>query len=133
VADYASLGLTLRRHPLALLRAKLAQQRVLSAAEVRAIPHGEMVRTAGLVICRQHPSSSNGVIFVTLEDETGQTNLIVWPGVATRQRRELLSASLLAVVGEVQREGEVQHVIARQLEDRSGLLGGLVTRSRDFR
>jgi error-prone DNA polymerase len=133
VTDYASLGLTLRRHPLALLRAKLAQQCVRSAAEVRAIPHGEMVRTAGLVICRQHPSSSNGVIFVTLEDETGQTNLIVWPGVAARQRRELLNASLLAVVGEVQREGEVQHVIARQLEDHSGLLGRLVTRSRDFR
>jgi len=133
VADYASLGLTLRRHPLALLRAKLAQQRVLSAAEVRAIPHGEMVRTAGLVICRQHPSSSNGVIFVTLEDETGQTNLIVWPGVATHQRRELLNASLLAVVGEVQREGEVQHVIAKQLADHSALLGNLVTKSRDFR
>ncbi|MGA9033952.1 MAG: error-prone DNA polymerase, partial [Sulfuricaulis sp.] len=133
VTDYASLGLTLRRHPLALLRAKLTQQRVLSAAEVRAIPHGAAVRTAGLVICRQHPSSSNGVIFVTLEDETGQTNLIVWPGVAARQRRELLNASLLAVVGEVQREGDVQHVIARQLEDHSGLLGRLVTRSRDFR
>jgi error-prone DNA polymerase len=133
VADYASLGLTLRRHPLALLRSMLTQQGMLSATEVRAIPNGEMVHTAGLVICRQHPSSGNGVIFATLEDETGQTNLIVWPGLAARQRRELINASLLGVVGEVQREGEVQHVIARQLEDYSGLLGNLVTRSRDFR
>ncbi|MHB8624398.1 MAG: error-prone DNA polymerase [Sulfuricaulis sp.] len=133
VTDYASLGLTLRRHPLALLRAKLTQQGVLSAAEVCMIPHGEMVRTAGLVICRQHPSSGNGVIFATLEDETGQTNLIIWPGLAARQRREMLNANLLGVVGEVQREGDVQHVIARQLEDYSGLLGDLVTRSRDFR
>jgi error-prone DNA polymerase len=133
VTDYASLGLTLRRHPMALLRSKLAQQQVLSAAEVRAIPHGEMVHTAGLVICRQHPSSSNGVIFVTLEDETGQTNLIVWPGLAVRQRRELLNANLLGVFGELQREGEVQHVIARQLEDHSGLLCNLVPQSRDFR
>ncbi|HYA38126.1 MAG TPA: error-prone DNA polymerase [Candidatus Methylomirabilis sp.] len=133
VADYASLGMTLRRHPLALLRCTLTRQGMLSAAAVRAIPHGEMVRTAGLVICRQHPSSGNGVIFVTLEDETGQTNLIVWPGLAARQRRELLNASLLSVVGEVQREGEVQHVIARRLEDHSTLLGDLVTPSRDFR
>jgi error-prone DNA polymerase len=133
VADYASFGLTLRRHPLALLRPTLAQRRFLSAAEVRAIPHGETVCTAGLVICRQHPSSGNGVVFVTLEDETGQTNLIIWPSLAQRQRRELLQASLLSVVGEVQREGEVQHVIARQLEDDSVFLGELVTRSRDFR
>jgi len=69
----------------------------------------------------------------TLEDETGQTSLIIWPSLSARQRRELLNASLLAVVGEVQREGEVQHVIARQLEDHSGLLGNLVTRSRDYR
>jgi DNA-directed DNA polymerase III PolC len=133
IADYASLGLTLRRHPLALLRTTLSQRRILSAAEVRAIPHGQMMHTAGLVICRQHPSSGNGVVFVTLEDETGQTNLIIWPSIAARQRRELLNAGLLGVVGEVQREGEVQHVIARQLEDYSVLLGDLVTQSRDFR
>ena len=133
VTDYASLGLTLRRHPVALLRATLARRSLLTAAEVRAIPHGEPVATAGLVICRQHPSSGNGVIFVTLEDETGHTNIIVWPRLAERQHRELLHASLLGVIGEVQREGDVQHVIAKQLADYSALLGDLATPSRDFR
>ncbi len=133
VADYASLGLTLRRHPLALLRTRLTHDGWHSAAAVRALPHGRGVRTAGLVVCRQHPGSGNGVIFLTLEDETGHTNVIVWNRLAERQRRELLHARLLAVVGEVQREGEVLHVIAAHLEDRSALLGPLLTRSRDFR
>jgi len=132
VADYAHLGLTLGRHPLALLRPQLAQRRYLSAAEVRALAPGAPVRTAGIVVCRQHPSSANGVIFVTLEDETGHTNAIVWANLAERQRRELLHARLLGVTGEVQREGEVLHVIAKRLEDRSALLGRLLTRSRDF-
>jgi error-prone DNA polymerase len=133
VADYASLGLSLRRHPLALLRGRLAARRLLSATEVRARVHGQSVETAGLVICRQHPSSGNGVIFVTLEDETGQVNLIVWPSVAERDRRALLGARLMAVRGEVQREGEVLHVIARGLTDLSPLLGNLTVASRDFR
>ncbi|BAU47352.1 DNA polymerase [Sulfurifustis variabilis] len=133
VADYASLGLTLGRHPLALLRGELrARYRCLSAADLRAVPHGRRARTAGLVVCRQHPSSASGVIFITLEDETGQTNLIVWPGVVERQRREVLHARLLVVSGEVQREGEVLHLIAGRLEDRSALLGDLLARSRDF-
>jgi error-prone DNA polymerase len=133
VADYASVGLTLRRHPLALLRGMLAARRLASAAEVRAQAHGEPVATAGLVICRQHPSSAAGTIFVTLEDETGNTNVIVWDSVARRQRRALLGARLMAVRGEVQREGEVLHVIARELVDLSPLLGSLTVASRDFR
>jgi error-prone DNA polymerase len=133
VADYASLGLTLGRHPLALLRAWLARRRLLAAQEVHALEHGRSVRTAGLVVCRQHPSSGKGVIFVTLEDETGQVNLIVWPDLAERRRRTLTNAHLLGVTGEVQREGQVLHVIAHDLEDHSALLGALVTQSRDFR
>ena len=133
VADYASLGLTLRRHPLALLRPELSKQRYLSAGAIRALNHGDAVRTAGLVICRQHPTSASGVIFMTLEDETGQTNLIVWPTVVERQRREVLHAGLLAVAGQVQKEGEVLHVIARRLVDKTGLLGGIEIESRDFR
>jgi error-prone DNA polymerase len=133
VADYQSLGLTLRRHPLALLRARLGQRRLASSAQVRTLAHGQSVRTAGIVTGRQHPSTANGVIFVTLEDEFGQTNVIVWNSVSKRQRRELLHAQLLGVIGEVQREGEVLHVVAKQLEDHSALLGKLVTRSRDFR
>jgi len=132
VADYASLGLTLGRHPLALLRDRLAKASLLSAAEVYGMAHGRFVRTGGLVICRQHPSSGNGVIFITLEDETGQINLIVWPSVAERDRRALLNARFMTVAGEVQREGEVLHVVARKLEDQSRLLGRLVTQSRDF-
>jgi error-prone DNA polymerase len=130
--DYASLGLTLGRHPLALIRKYLLRLKLLSAAEILALPHGAQVRAAGLVVCRQHPSSSKGVIFVTLEDETGHTNVIVWSGLAQRQRRELLQARLMGVIGEVQREGEVLHIIARHLEDHSPLLGRLETHSRDF-
>jgi error-prone DNA polymerase len=133
VADYTSLGLTLRRHPLALLRARLNQSRYLSAEAVRGCANGKLVGTAGLVICRQHPSSASGVIFITLEDETGQTNLIIWPKLVERQRREVLHAGLLAVVGEVQREGEVLHVVAHRLIDETALLGNLVVASRDFR
>jgi len=133
VADYASLGLTLRRHPLALLRAQLNQRCYRSAAVVHNLANGERVSTAGLVICRQHPSSASGVIFITLEDETGQTNLIIWPKLVARQRRVVLHAGLLAVVGEVQREGEVLHVIAHRLIDKTALLGNLVVASRDFR
>jgi error-prone DNA polymerase len=91
------------------------------------------VHAAGLVITRQRPGSAGGVIFVTLEDETGQLNLIVWQSVAERQRRVLLQAALLGVWGRVQREGEVLHVIAGRLEDHSVLLGRLRMRSRDFR
>ena len=94
---------------------------------------GGRVATAGLVINRQRPSSANSVTFVTLEDETEQLNLIVWKRLAERQRQTLLGARLLGVVGELQREGRVIHVIAQRLEDHSELLGGLVTRSRDFR
>jgi len=133
VADYASVGFTLRRHPLALLRKNLHDRRHHTAADVRRLTSGAPVMTSGLVICRQHPSSASGVVFVTLEDETGQTNVIVWPALAERQRRELLQARLLVVAGTVQKEGEVLHVIAQKLVDETHLLGRLVTRSRDFR
>lgn len=100
---------------------------------VRDLPNGDLVKTAGIVICRQHPSSASGVVFMTLEDETGQTNVIVWSSLVERRRREVLQASLLAVVGEVQKEGEVLHVVARRLVDETPMLGGLVAESRDFR
>ncbi|HSS26401.1 MAG TPA: error-prone DNA polymerase, partial [Usitatibacter sp.] len=117
VGDYSTLGLTLRRHPLALIRGNLSRRRI---------------RTAGIVTCRQRPATASGVIFVTLEDETGHINLIVWNDLAQRQRRELLGSRLLAVSGEVQKEGRVVHVLARKLEDLSALLGRLATASHDF-
>jgi len=132
VADYASTGLSLERHPLTLLRDKLDRLRLLTAARIHTSEHGSVRRTGGIVTNRQRPGSASGVIFVTLEDETGIVQVIVWPALAQRQRGVLLQARLLVVEGEIQREGEVLHLIARRLEDHSHLLGRLVTHSRDF-
>jgi error-prone DNA polymerase len=133
VADYRALGLTLGRHPLALLRARLAGRGWLTASELWKRPDGARVRTGGIVVTRQRPGSTSGVTFVTVEDETGQANLIVWKSLGDRQRRVLLGARLLGVSGVVQREGDVLHVVARRLEDLSAMLGELDSRSRDFR
>ncbi len=132
VADYASLGLTLGRHPLALLRERLQRQRMHTAAELKTLPHGGMARITGLVTGRQRPGTASGVTFVTLEDETGMVNVIVWRDLADRQRKELLRSSLMSVYGTLEREGEVVHLIAGRLRDQTALLGKLVTRSRDF-
>jgi DNA-directed DNA polymerase III PolC len=132
VADYGSLGLTLRRHPLALLRDKLRQRGVVPTQELWGQPNGKLVITAGLVITRQRPGSAGGVTFVTMEDETGYVNLIVWNRVAIEQRAALLESRLLEVRGKLQREGDVQHVIAQRLTNLSPLLGDLVVASRNF-
>lgn len=132
IADYSSLGLTLGRHPMALLRSKLTRMKLSSASELRDYPHGRRARAAGIVIGRQRPDTASGVIFVTLEDETGCINVVVWRDVADRQRRELLGSRLMAVEGVLERDGEVIHVIARRLIDHSALLGQLHTESRDF-
>jgi error-prone DNA polymerase len=132
VADYRKLSLTLRRHPLALLRDRLRRRRLATASEIAAAPQGRIVRTAGIVIGRQRPDTASGVIFVTLEDETGATNVIVWRDLSDRQRREVLGAKLLAVFGKIERVGAVVHVLAGRLADLSPLLGALETRSRDF-
>jgi error-prone DNA polymerase len=132
IAVYASLGLTLGRHPLALLRHRLERQRMLTAAELHALPHGRVTRVTGLVTGRQRPGTASGVTFVTLEDETGMINVIVWRDLAERQRKELLRSNLLTVYGTLEREGEVVHLIAARLHDQTALLGKLATRSRDF-
>ena len=132
VADYRSTGLTLGRHPLALLRDRLADDGLVSAAELNAAPHGARTAYAGIVINRQRPGSAKGVVFVTLEDETGQANVVVWQAVAETWRRPLLGARLLEVAGRVQREGPVVHLVAERMADRSALLGMLDVRSRDF-
>ena len=131
-ADYNSLGLTLRRHPLALLREQLRRHSISSADELWHMPGDRIVHAAGLVVARQRPSSAKTVTFVTLEDETGCINLIVWEAVAERQRQLLLNAVLLGVWGRLQRQDGVMHVIASQLEDHSLLLGELTAKSRDF-
>jgi error-prone DNA polymerase len=132
VADYASLGLTLGRHPLALLRTRLQGLQLMPAAALRERPHGSLARAAGLVTCRQRPDTASGVVFVTLEDETGTVNVVVWRDLVERQRRELLGARLLGVEGAIERDGEVVHLVARRLTDHSRLLGSLLARSRDF-
>jgi error-prone DNA polymerase len=133
VFDYASLGLTLRSHPLKLLRPKLMERRLLTAAELAGFPDGRLARACGIVTMRQQPSTANGVTFVTLEDETGTVNVIVWKSLRDRQRQELLHSRLLAVYGVWQREGDVRHLIAKRLHDLTPLLGRLATESRDFR
>ncbi|HVH83504.1 MAG TPA: OB-fold nucleic acid binding domain-containing protein [Steroidobacteraceae bacterium] len=131
-ADYAAVGLTLGRHPLALLRARLSADSLLSASELGRAANGAKVRTAGIVLMRQRPSTASGVTFVTLEDESGQVNVIVWERVGQAQRHALIESQLLEVHGELQHQDGVMHVIARRLIDRTALLGQLTTRSRDF-
>jgi error-prone DNA polymerase len=131
-ADYGSVGLTLRRHPLSLLRARLERRGVVPAQSLWEQPNGRLLSTAGLVITRQRPGSASGVTFVTLEDETGYLNVIVWERLATAQRAPLLESRLLEVRGRVQREGDVLHLIAQRLTNLSALLGDLVVEARNF-
>jgi error-prone DNA polymerase len=132
VADYGSIGLSLRRHPVALLRDSLAKRGVVPNQDLWDQPNGRLVLAAGLVITRQRPGSAGGVTFVTLEDETGYVNLIVWERVATAQRAALLESRLLLVRGKLQREGDVLHVVAQKLVNLSDMLGELVVASRNF-
>ncbi len=132
VADYRSMRLSLERHPMSLLRERLTGEEVHSASDLWQLDDGSRVRCAGLVINRQRPGTAGGVTFVTLEDETGHANVIVWKTVAEQQRRALLASRLLEVTGRVQRQGEVLHLVAERLRDRSVLLGRLQLRSRDF-
>jgi len=138
VGDYASLGLTLHRHPLALLRSRLARMQLMSAEQLRPLPSGQTVRACGIVKGRQRPQTAKGTIFVTLEDETGNVNVIVWNHVVEAWREPLLKSQLLAVQGTWQRDvdsgGEVRHLVATGFRDLTPLLGRLAdsNRSRDF-
>jgi error-prone DNA polymerase len=130
--DYASLGLTLRRHPLALLRERLAKRGWKSAAQLMQLQDGTRATACGIVTMRQQPETAKGVIFVTLEDETGSTNVIVWRHVRERHRMALLRSRLLMVAGEWQTREGVTHLIAKRLHDMTPWLGALATSSRDF-
>jgi DNA polymerase III alpha subunit len=132
LADYAKLGFTLGRHPLALLRARLAAMRFVTAAEVAACADRQLARIAGIVTCRQRPGTAKGTMFVTVEDETGLANVIVRPELIERQRREVLGARLLGVFGQISRQGKVVHLLANRVVDHSALLGTLDARSRNF-
>ncbi len=132
VADYARLGFSLGRHPLAFLRGLLAAERFLSATEIADCPDRKLARCAGVVTCRQRPGTAGGTMFVTLEDETGWVNVIVRPELLESARRILLGATLLGIYGQIARQGSVVHLHAKRVVDRSALLGQLITRSRDF-
>ena len=132
IADYARTGLTLGPHPLKLLRARLQAGRYADSRSLRTRPHQSWVRTAGLVTQRQRPQTASGVTFITLEDEHGFVNVVIWSHVAERQRRAYLEARLLGVEGQWEAVDGVSHLIAHRLTDMSGLLGALDSRSRDF-
>ncbi|NWL78103.1 error-prone DNA polymerase [Pseudomonas taiwanensis] len=132
LTDYATLGTTLGPHPMALLRSELRKRRCRSSREILALEHGRNARVAGLAVGRQRPQTASGVIFVTLEDEFGMVNVVVWHDLAERQRRVLLSSQLLQVEGRLESVDGVRHLIARRLSDLTPLLSGLDIRSRDF-
>ena len=131
-ADYASTGLTLGRHPIALLRPVLRRRRAITARELQGLQHGTRIRACGLVTMRQRPATASGTIFLTLEDETGYVNAVIWPRLWEKQRAEILGASVLAIDGVMETDGEVHHLIADRVHDFSHLADGLSSHSRDF-
>lgn len=131
--DYDTLGTTLGPHPLKLLRAQLCGKRCRSSRELRGIEHGRNVSVAGLVVGRQKPGTASGVIFLTLEDEFGMVNVVVWKDLGERQRRVLVDSQLLRIDGRLEMQHDVVHLIAGRLTDYTPLLAGLDVRSRDFR
>jgi error-prone DNA polymerase len=125
VEDYRTIGLSLKTHPAALLRGQLSARRTIKAEQLTEAPNGERVRVAGLVLVRQRPGTASGVIFMTLEDETGIANIVVWPKLFEQYRREVLGGRLVAIDGPVQKEGGVIHVIAERVHDWNRLLAEL--------
>lgn len=132
LADYRHLGLTLGKHPLTFLRERLHRQRFTKAEDLQRFENNQLARGCGIVTVRQRPETANGTVFLTLEDETGNVNVIVWPSLFESQRKEVMSASLLGVYGQWQCTNNVRHLVAKRLVDLSHLLGELETRSRDF-
>ena len=139
VEDYHAAGLTLRDHPVAFLREELDYRGITRCGELQALADRRRITIAGIVIMRQRPGTANGTMFLTIEDETGMANLILWPDRIERQRRIVLSASMIACHGTLQKEGDVIHVVVRELDDMTPLLatvgqsGRTVTvKSRDF-
>jgi error-prone DNA polymerase len=125
VEDYRTMGLSLKAHPASLLRDELGARSAIKAEELPQIRNGERVRVSGLVLVRQRPGTASGVIFMTLEDETGITNIVVWPKLFEQFRAEVLGGRLVAVDGPVQKEGDVIHVVAERVHDWTPLLAKL--------
>ena len=130
IADFRSTGLTLRAHPLKLLRGLL--KGTYRAEDLKTVTSGYHIRVAGLVTCRQRPGTASGVTFVTLEDETGNTNVIVWRDLAEKERRALIASRLMIVHGKLEHQGPITHLVAMHMEDASHLLADLTVVSHDF-
>ncbi|WP_029619606.1 error-prone DNA polymerase [Pseudorhizobium marinum] len=132
VEDYTNTGLTLRAHPMSFLRNDLGKKRIVTCAEAMGERDGRWLWTAGLVLVRQRPGSAKGVMFLTLEDETGVVNAVVWPSLFEKQRRVLMTASMMGIHGRIQREGDVVHLVAQRLFDFSSDLSSLGAREGQF-
>jgi error-prone DNA polymerase len=122
VHDYASLSLSVKAHPVSFLREKLTQLHIVSTADLYNLKNGDAVKVAGLVLVRQRPGTAKGVCFITIEDETGTANLVVFSNIIDQYRREILQSKLMMVEGKLQVEGEVIHVIVEKCFDLSGML-----------
>jgi error-prone DNA polymerase len=133
IQDYSHTGLTLRQHPIAFLRRDLRDRKIITCIEAMNARDGRWVYTAGLVLVRQKPGSAKGVMFITIEDETGPANIVVWPTLFEKRRRIVLGSSMMAINGRIQREGEVVHLVAQQLFDLSCDLSGLADRDTEFK
>lgn len=133
IEDDSHTGLTLRQHPIAFLREDLSARNIITCAEAMNARDGQWVYTAGLVLVRQKPGSAKGVMFITIEDETGPANIVVWPTLFEKRRRVVLGSSVMAINGRIRREGEVVHLVAQQLFDLSGDLVGLADRDTEFK
>ena len=133
LSDYRSVGLSLRKHPVALLRPKLDKLKVIANDQLAKLRHGQLLRVAGLPMFRQRPPEAKGVMFITLEDDTGIVNLVVWAQVLEAYREAAVTGGFLIVGGEVQRQDGVTHVIAKRIRDYSHWVQGLPYLSRDFR
>jgi error-prone DNA polymerase len=132
VEDYSHVGLTLREHPVSFLRGELRARSIVTCAEVLAARDGRWLEAAGIVLVRQRPGSAKGVIFVTIEDETGIANLVVWPKLFEESRRTIMAASMLSVRGGIQREGDVVHLVAHKVVDLSAELASVAAREAGF-
>jgi error-prone DNA polymerase len=134
--DYAATGVSVDKHPIALLandpHHKQSLGRYVLANALKHVPAQSVVSVLGLVVGRQSPGTASGVTFVTLEDHTGSINVVVWQATANAQKQAFLTAKILKVTGIIEREGEVIHIIAGRLEDLSDQIPQLSTKSRDF-
>lgn len=133
--DYSTTGLSLKQHPVSFVRHELEKRKIITARMLKdpdRFQHGRWVKVAGMVLVRQRPGTASGVVFITMEDETGTVNLILWANTYDRYRLAARHARLLQADGYVQREGQVIHVLVKRLFDLSDLMEGYMVRSRDF-